>query len=177
MKTLLLLLFSGVAIVLYSCNDNTYKPTSADSGGITDPERLAFLKDSLRQEIDIKISKSIIPDTAALAKAPVKIISAKVVQQEYSSYKNVHLEWKNVSGKTIDAVRFMWYGENAFGEAADMGGFQRGIGGGYTDDPLRNGKTEGGTWDVLSRDAKKIILAWPTEVVFSDGTKWKIENQ
>lgn len=48
-----------------------------------------------------------------------------------------------------------------------------GVGGGYDDDGLRPGKVKSGTWSVMSRNGKKILNAWPYEVVFSDGTKWK----
>jgi hypothetical protein len=32
-------------------------------------------------------------------------------------------------------------------------------------------KTDAGTWDLLSGDAKKIIKAWPIEIAFEDGNK------
>lgn len=104
---------------------------------------------------------------------PVKIISAKPVQEDYSSYKNVYLSYKNISKKTITGIKFKWKGENAFGEPADMG-YSDGQGGGFSDDKLRAGRTDNGTWNVLSRDLKKITKAWVYEVVFEDGSKWKL---
>jgi len=66
---------------------------------------------------------------------------------------------------------------DAFGEPADMGyGIVEGFGGGFSDDALGAGKARTGTWEILSSRAKKIILAWPTEVIFSDGIKWDIRN-
>lgn len=53
----------------------------------------------------------------------------------------------------------------------------KGLGGGYTDDILSPGKTDDGEWGILSRDAKKVVAAWVTEVVFEDGTKWKSPNK
>lgn len=115
-------------------------------------------------------------DTAKLYDAPVKILSAKFVTKEYSNYKGVFLSYKNVSGKSIAAIRFKWYGENAFGEPADMSGPRDGWGGGFTDDVLNPGRTDNGTWDILSKDGKKIITAYPYEVAFTDGSKWTLKD-
>lgn len=113
-------------------------------------------------------------DTLGLYKAPVKVINAKFVTQEYSNYKDVSLKYKNVSQKKISAIRFKWYGENAFNEPADMGSLDNGWGNGFTDDLLRPGVTESGVWSVLSKDGKKILIAYPYEVAFEDGSIWKL---
>ena len=70
----------------------------------------------------------------------------------------------------------MWYGTNAFNEPAELGNaVARGFGSGFSDDELKAGRTSNGTWNILSSDGKKIKLAWPTEVSFTDGTTWKIK--
>lgn len=117
-------------------------------------------------------------DTAGVYKAPVKVIAARLVQREYSNYKDIRLTYKNVSNKTITAIRFSWYGLNSFNEPADMGStlIRAGFGGGFTDGRLMPGKSNSGTWEILSKDGKKVVLAWPYEVAFEDGTKWKLEN-
>ncbi|TAF83277.1 MAG: hypothetical protein EAZ51_00985 [Sphingobacteriales bacterium] len=114
-------------------------------------------------------------DTGGLYLAPVKVLSAKFVTKEYSNYKDITLRFKNVSNKVVTAIRFKWYGENAFNEPADMGGIQDGWGAGFSDNPLRPGATEYAQWDILSRDGKKILIAYPYEVVFKDGTKWQLQ--
>ena len=113
-------------------------------------------------------------DIGGLYKAPVVVTSAKFVTKEYSNYKDVSLSFKNVSDKKISAIRFKWYGENSFNEAADMGGLRNGWGGGFTDDAIRVGAKDYATWSVLSRDGKKILIAYPYEVAFEDGTKWEL---
>jgi hypothetical protein len=129
----------------------------------------------VKRMVDEGMKKALI-DTAGLYKAPVKVLSARIVRQEYSTYRNVYLKYKNISGKTISAIKFNWYGVNAFNEPADLGNpVAAGFGAGFTDDLLKPGRSEGSTWDVLSRDAKKIQLAWPIEVSFSDGTSWKLK--
>lgn len=69
-------------------------------------------------------------DTTGISSCPVLITSRKIVEREYSNYRDIKLCYKNVSGKTITAIRFSWYGETAFNEPADMGGFEPGGGGG-----------------------------------------------
>ncbi len=116
-------------------------------------------------------------DTGGLYLAPIKVVSAKFVEKEYSNYKDVSLRYKNVSNKVVSAIKFKWYGENAFSEPADMSGLREGWGGGFTDDALRPGKSDYGEWSVLSRDGKKILIAYPYEVVFKDGTKWELQQE
>jgi len=119
--------------------------------------------------------KNALFDTVGLSKSPIKVISAKIVQQDYSTFRSVKLRYKNISGKAISGIRFKWYGTNAFNEPADLGNsFAEGFGAGFTDEEMRAGKVESSQWDVLSRDAKKIQLAWPYEVSFADGTSWKL---
>jgi hypothetical protein len=134
----------------------------------------------LAKEVDDEVKrviKNALFDTVGLSSAPVKVLTSKFVNQEYSSYKSVRLTWKNISGKRIEAVKFKWYGEDAFGEPAEMGGsVVAGFGGGYDDDPLGPGKTKSGTWEVLSPNGKKIVKAWPIEVVFANGSKWKLNQ-
>ncbi len=117
----------------------------------------------------------ILRDTLSLEDAPVKVISARPVEKEYSNYKDIRLSYKNVSGKNITAIRFRWYGINAFNEPADMGtSLIEGLGSGFTDDLLRAGRTTSGQWGILSGNLKKVIKAWPYEVAFEDGTKWAL---
>jgi len=97
----------------------------------------------------IEPSKLNFTDTAGLYLSPVKI----------------------QSNKDISAIRFRWCIINAFGELAD-----RGYGNGANDIKLRVGKSNSSEWSLLSRDAKKIVSAWPTEIVFEDGTKWEINK-
>lgn len=100
-------------------------------------------------------------DTGELYLAPIKVLNARFVSKEYSFYKDISLRYKNISGKVISAIRFKWYGENAFIEPAEMGGLKEGWGGGFTDDALRPGGVDNGTWSILSKDGKKILIAYP----------------
>ena len=115
-------------------------------------------------------------DTVGVSKAPIKIVSAQIVESNTGRYRNVRLKYKNVSPNKITAIKFRWRGENAFLEPADMGSsFLEGYGGGWTDDPLAPSASNSATWEILSEDAKT-IEAWPIEAVFDNGTKWKLKD-
>lgn len=138
-----------------SLNDNYIKRTSKDSNASTVSDFTS--------------------DTIGMSVAPVRVIQSRIVKKEYSNYRDIELVYKNFSKKKVTAIRFQWFGINSFNEPADMGysSFARGYGGGFTDDPLSPGKTDDGQWSITSRDAKKVVAAWVTEVAFADGTTWK----
>ena len=120
-------------ITLYACNSDL--KTGSESG-LTSADTLEVIRrsDSATQAV----IKNALFDTAGISQAPVKVLSAKLVKQEYSNRKDIRLAWKNVSGNKIAAIRFKWYGLNAFGEPADMGatGVIKGMGGGLADRSL-----------------------------------------
>ncbi len=117
-------------------------------------------------------------DTVGVSEAPIKVVKSRFVKDGYSNYKDISLTFKNISDKTVNGVKFRWYGENAFGEPAEMGSYtQEGFGSGFMDKTLKPGRTLSLQWGLLSKDGKKIIKAWPTEVVFADGSKWKSSNK
>jgi hypothetical protein len=108
---------------------------------------------------------------------PIKILSGKLVKKEYSNYKDIYISYINEGQKDIEGVKFKWYGETVFGEPADMGSYsEKGFGGGFTEDKLKAGKADNATFEISSKDAKKIIKVWINEIAFSDGTKWKTKS-
>jgi hypothetical protein len=153
--------------LLVSCNSVS---TSSAPLSLVDSLNIERKADSTTKAI----IKDALFDTSGVSLAPVKVLSAKMVTREYSNYKDIRLSWKNTGTKKIAAIRFKWYGTNAFGEPADMGasGLQAGFGGGFADRSLGVGKTDAGTWSIMSRDGKKVVMAWPYEIAFEDGTKW-----
>ncbi len=171
MKTAFLVLFLFIAIV--GCEEK--KTRSADeimmdsTNGISEAEFKKHFIDSAMQRIK---QDAAFKDTANMSESPIKVISARPVTKDYSNYKDISLTYKNISGKTIAAIRFKWYGINAFGEPADMGVLSDGIGAGFTDNKLKVGKTASGEWSILSKDLKKVVKAWAYEVAFEDRTKW-----
>jgi hypothetical protein len=180
-----------IVIIILSCGESenkTYTATTLDSltppdTGLTEGKKMSILLDESKNKykstkvITQDIMKDILLDTAGNSRAPVKVMISRLVRKEYSNYKDISLTYKNVSGKKITAIRFKWYGEDAFGNPADMGGsFAEGFGGGFDDEGLGIGRSKTGEWGILSNRGKKIIAAWPTEVVFADGSKWELNQ-
>ena len=150
-----------------SCQDNATPETNLSFEDSVRIDREA------RAKVDSMMT-SMAFDTVGVSEAPIKVINARLVKREYSNYKDISLTYKNISDKKVSAVRFAWYGETAFGDAADMGtSVREGFGGGFDDEGLRPGKSKTAQWSILSRNAKKVVLAWPTEVAFEDGSKWE----
>lgn len=132
----------------------------------------------MTDSIIAKATSDALFDTLQISNAPVKVLRAKLVEKEYSSYRDISLTFKNTSEKIIDGIKFRWYGENVFGEPADMGsyGITKGFGGGFTDKRLRPGQTLTLEWNISSQDGRRVIKAWPIEIVFEDGSKWVSSN-
>lgn len=157
-----------VLVSVYACKTPEQKNREhVDS--LVEAVKVSQMADSMGKDI----MRNMYFDTVGAATGPVAILNAKFVAKEYSSSKDIALTWKNVTGKTISAIRFRWYGENAFGEPADMGSLGNGFGSGESDEEIRPGKTGRGTWAISSDNGKKIVKAWAYEVAFADGTKWE----
>lgn len=164
-----------ISLAFLGCSGNNTSQNSNDS--LFSKEREAEIRDSLKKVVDQGITQDLI-DTVGLYKSPVKVLSAKLHKREYSNYRDISIKFKNVSNKTISGIKFSWYGVNAFNEPADMGNsVLEGFGGGFTDDELRPGKIHESNWGILSRDGKKVKIAWPHEVAFADGTAWKLPEK
>lgn len=139
----------------------------SETDHLIDSINIAKKADSLTKRI---ISNALF-DTSGISTAPVKVLSAKVIKEDYS--REIRLTWKNISNKKISAVKFKWYGLDAFNNPANMGSGFEGLGGGFTDDPIGAGQSDYGSWSTISGNVKKILCAWPCEVAFTDGTFWK----
>ena len=138
--------------------------------------------DSLKIEEDIsnklkEITLSVLWDTVDIKNSGIIMLNAKFVSEYNSGYRDIQLSYKNISGKNIKAVRFRWYGVNAFNEPADCGGNEDGFGGGFDDVLIRKNQTVTNKWSILSADGDKIVKAWPTEIIFTDGTKWSSKSK
>lgn len=173
MKTTTIIL---ICTLFFSCKSSTERKLDE-----AEKELNAIrIQEQADSAVRAQIKKSAM-DTTGLWMAPIIITKAILVKNSsYSEDRDVRLTYKNISGKTIDGIRFKWYGETVFGDPADMGGIDingyEGFGGGYTEDQILPGKSVTNTWDINSHNAKRIIMAWPTEVAFSDGTKWELKN-
>lgn len=162
------------SINLWSCNsnDNEIKNVAKQGYTIEGQQKPQPYQDSLNNAIEKKRG---INDTISTPDEPVKVLSARFVEKQYTNYKDIKVTYKNISGKDISSIRFKWYGTNAFGEPADIGNSSDGIGGGFTGVGLKKGQSNTSGWDISSKDLKKVQKAWVHEVRFKDGTKWSKE--
>lgn len=110
-------------------------------------------------------------DTIGLYKSPIKVISAKLIKEEYSNDRSISITYKNISDKNIDGIRFHWMTSGTWG-VEDMGRYSSL----KTDELLKAGKTQTSSWSIHS-DNKKSCFAWAHEVVFSDGSTWKLSTE
>ena len=112
-------------------------------------------------------------DTGGVSTAPVKIKTVYLFDED-NSYRSINIEYTSMSDNPISGIRFAWYGVDAFNEPADMGGtIERGFGHGTIDHTLHPHETKTATFNMNSRDAKKVLQCWPDKVGFIDGTKWE----
>lgn len=113
-------------------------------------------------------------DTANIAAAPIKVIEATVAGEEEFKREAI-LKFQNVSQKTVDAVRLSYYEVNAYGEPTSTGSgsyYSRGHGSLSYEIPLPPNEIATAK-AIPGFGARKIAKAWPTTVVFSDGSKWE----
>lgn len=108
-----------LTFAMYSCKQSSAESKAkSEYDEIVTAAQVKKMTDSLVGNVMKNVA---VGDTSNVHTAPVKILRAVFVKREYSSYKNVSLTYKNISDKKIEAVKFKWYGVDAFNEPADMG--------------------------------------------------------
>ena len=165
-------LFFFLISLITSCNSsNNNNKVGSESEKLLSEINIKNLSDSISKST----IKNLYLDSTGMKNSPIVVLAAKLFKEEYSTYKSIRITYKNVSEKSIEAIRFEWYGENSFGEPADMGNpLNRGLGSGFSDENLKPNSKTTNEWNILSRDGKKVLMARAYEVVFTDGTKWKL---
>jgi len=170
----IILIFAIIAILI-SCKKET--DFNERNKFLVDSLKIVKLSEERTDSVIQDATKTKILDTTGMKDCPVKITKSQLVKEEYTNYKNISLKYKNVSKKTIQGIRFEWYGENSFNEPAEMGNsIAPGYGGGFSEDIIKPNQSNSGTWKIYSIDAKKIITARAYEVAFTDGTSWKLKQ-
>jgi hypothetical protein len=125
----------------------------------------SYVMDSMmtqaREELNVKKAEN-------SKKSGVDIVNVKITHDEYSTkWDNVRVTFKNNTGKTIKAIRFMWYDvKNAFGEELNPT-----YDGGDFTDIVKDGKQTHGTWETYE-DQMESVKVYVSKIVFTDGTEW-----
>jgi hypothetical protein len=159
MKRWLPLLF-----IITSCADSSPKQANA-TRSVRELDSLIEI-----QKANYVPPKEEFKDTIGLSTSPIKVISTKLIEEEYSNDRSISITYKNVSGKNIDGIRFHWMTSGTWG-VEDMGRYSSL----RTDELLKAGRTHTRIWTIRS-DNKKKCFAWPHEVVFSDGSIWQLNK-
>ena len=116
-------------------------------------------------------------DTVFSKESPIKIISCRLQKNQYSDHMDFHIRYKNVSGKTIQAIRFEWNCKNAFDKpSSGKLFFEKGRSEGYCTRTLKPGASNYKVWEDFSTDASSITFSRAYYVVFTDGKKWKFKD-
>lgn len=169
MKTISLLI---ITILLFNCNkpkqvSNNYtknkKQHLAESNNISKDSSDFYKKDSIKEN---KIETH-----------DIKIIRATIRESSYSDHKDIEIIFKNTGKKTIKAIKFEWSCVNSFDEPAS-GKYFYGEGN-YQEKSailLKPGQTQTEYWEDFSTDADKVTKIKATYIVYTDGTKWKLNN-
>lgn len=160
-----------ILIIILSCKEEPHIKTPEEQ------KRYDSIYKAIKKESDDHMV-SLLTDTTGVWESPIQVLSYKITKDEYASFKQVELTVKNISDKNVDAVRFKWFGFDAFGDPATGMGhpFEDGYGGGYSDETIKPGNVETYTWRTTSTNLKKLKNAWPVEVVYEDGSKWELKN-
>lgn len=107
----------------------------------------------------------------------IKIIRATIRESSYSDHKDIEIVFKNTGKKTIKAIKFEWSCVNSFDEPAN-GKYFYGEGN-YQEKSailLKPDQTQTEYWEDFSTDANKVTKIKATYIVYTDGTKWKLNN-
>lgn len=172
MKTKTLLL---IILIATSCINKNKKAYVEVKNRINHQEVTHQIEEKKISETD-SIKQSFL-DTLNIKESPIKIISYRLLRNQYSDHKDIKLTYKNVSKKRIGAIRFEWYCENSFNKpASGKFFFVKGKAEGESNIILKPGKTGTKIWEDFSTDAQTIISVRANFVAFSDGTDWNLKQ-
>ncbi|MGQ0740201.1 MAG: hypothetical protein ACT4OJ_14210 [Bacteroidota bacterium] len=180
MKQLLIIILTAL---LSGCSNNNPKPQAEKESEKKLSKWEGYMKafkDSVDLSSDIYDLDAAHFDTANISTSPIAITETTIwKEKEYLGleYDNISVRFRNISGKTIEAVKLRWFCEDAFGEPVFL--FSRptirmSIGQGRSNEQLKPGGIGQVRWRGNATDLYKVVRAWPYEVAFSDGIVWKI---
>jgi hypothetical protein len=108
--------------------------------------------------------------------SPIKILSSKILPNQYSNHKDIRITYKNTTKKNIKAIKLEWYCENSFEEPAHGRFFYiQGKSSEVITKLITAGKSQSQIWEDFSTDANKIVKVRAYYVMFTDGTTWELK--
>lgn len=171
MKKTLLVLFNSI-IMFSGCKKKITKNIAPEKPKFEQP----IIQDLTTKNQNKKDSiKALFINNKNDQHSPIKIVSSKLLPNQYSNHKDIKIIYKNVTKKDIKAIKLEWYCENSFNEPAHGKFFY--IQGKSTENVtelLRAGSSQFQIWEDFSTDANKIIKARAFYVMFTDNTTWEL---
>jgi hypothetical protein len=159
MKSILILLFGSV-LILSKCSKTEQTKKQVTAPAISYANVIVTKKiDSLRS-LTTEVS-------------PIKIITAKLLKNEYSHHKDIRIIYKNLGKKDIKAIKFEWFCINSFDKPANGRYFF--ADGRFTEDVtsvIKSKHTKTQIWEDFSTDADKVTKIRAYYIVYADGTQW-----
>ncbi|MBB4801421.1 hypothetical protein HNP37_001482 [Flavobacterium nitrogenifigens] len=171
MKKIALLVFS--TLFLFSKCDQSKQEKKAQINS----EKYSIEDESKGIQTDTLLTKKITSKIPKSEEFPIKILNATLLKNSYSHHKDIKITYKNLSSKSIKAIKLNWFCLNAFEEPAS-GNYFYGEGNfkGNIIDLIKPGQTKSEIWEDFSTDADKIIHVTVYYIVYNDGTKWKLQK-
>ncbi len=170
MKILPLLI---ITILFLSCHNS--KPTNNNH---FKNKSLQPIDTNNLQKANTHLSENDSAKEPIIEKSDIKIIRATIVKNPYSDHKDIEIVFKNQGKKTIKAIQFEWLCINSFDEPAN-GKYFYGEGK-YKEKSvhlLKPHEIQTEHWEDFSTDANKITEIRATYIVYTDGTKWRFNNE
>ena len=100
---------------------------------------------------------------------PLKITKCYVTIDRFGQ-QDINIDVKNVSGKTIDGIKFRWVLFNNFGD--QVPDLETGV----SQKILKNNKTDYYIWDIYASTATK-GQAYVNTIHYTDGSKWELPKK
>ncbi|HEU0126502.1 hypothetical protein [Flavobacterium sp.] len=169
MKNITIILLSTI-LLFFKCGKPTEPKCKHNHSEFKKPLHLTLANTELQD--------SLTTTKNTLQTSPIKITKATLLKNNYSDHKDITITFKNLGKKTIKAIKFEWFCSNSFDEPAN-GRYFYGKGR-FTENSIhllkpKQSKTE--FWEDFSTDADKIIEIRPYYIVFTDGTKWELNEE
>lgn len=115
------------------------------------------------------IQRAKLMDTVNMNTCPIEIVHSELIP---GALKQIKLNYRNVSARRIIRISFTWYGLNAKNKPADNGIGNTGISGGITESALDPGAYGFEAWQAGGQTMGRLVAVWPSEVIYSDGSRW-----
>lgn len=145
------LLFLFITIFTISCKKNI----STDIKYTPENEEAKYPNPPIKNKDSIK---EIFLNNKNELNSPVKILSSKLLDNQYSDHKDIQITYKNVTKKDIKAIKIEWYCENSFNKPANGKFFYIQVKStAEITFLLKPGKTNSYIWEDFSTDVIKLL--------------------